>query len=110
MDTKSLRREVQRLGPVRRGRRFPAELRERLLAAVRELRADGMEFGEIGAALEISSETARRYHEQRRAPRLRRVEITPTMSEERLTLVSASGHRIEGLSVEGAATLMRLLS
>ena len=112
-DTKELRSEVRRHGPSRRGRKFSAELRERLVGAVRALHAQGARFQEIGTQLGISEETARRYAERgaERGTRMRPVELEASVGREHaLSVVTPSGIRAEGLSVAETAALLRLLS
>lgn len=109
MDTKALRREVRRFGPSRRGRRFPTEVRGRLVAAVCALRAEGAGWATIGERLGISGETARRYYDD--SPGLRPVEVAATSEADApLSLVTPMGLRLEGLTVERAAALLRMLS
>jgi hypothetical protein len=113
MGLKQLRREVERLGAPRPGRRFPEDLKQRLVAAMLELREEGFGWLAIGDALGITGETARRWHggiERRREPRMVPVEVEADDDEtEGVVLVSPSGYRLEGLTVDEAAELLRAL-
>jgi hypothetical protein len=113
MDVKGLRREVERLGAPRPGRRFPEDLRQRLVAAVLELREEGLGWLVIGDALGITGETARRWHgrtRSRRESRMVPVEVEDEEDElDGVVIISPSGYRIEGLSVDEAAELLRAL-
>jgi hypothetical protein len=113
MDVKGLRREVERLGAPRPGRRFPEDLKQRLVAAVLELREEGLGWLVIGDALGITGETARRWHGGSRT--FRESQMVPVEVEveedelDGLVIIAPSGYRIEGLTVHEAARLLRAL-
>jgi len=109
MDTKALRREVRKSGPARRGRRFPEDLRQRVSAAVRQLREEGAGYVEIGQALGISAETARRMLSERARTQLVPVHVVAA-PQPTLVLTGPHGVRVEGLSVEQVALVLRALS
>ncbi len=115
--------------------RQSAELRERVLAKIRDLKADGWKQSEIAEALGLSQTMVSRYVNGRRrgastakegtskrAPSpvsLRPVEVTresapnsasSEKSERGRTLVLSAGARIEGLSLDDVVELARRLS
>lgn len=111
METKHLRREVERLGAPVRGRRFPEDLKRRLVAAVSQLRGQGLGWIAIGDALGIAGETARRWHDQ--APSAAAIVPVEVVDDEEVfegvAVVSPEGYRVEGLTVQEAAALLRAL-
>lgn len=112
VDTDELRRQVEAHGPRGRGRRFPAELRAELVEAVHQLRAEGRTWKGIGDALGVTPQTVRRWSVERAADApLVPVEIAAGRErEDGLVVVSPHGYRVEGLSLEQAAALLRALS
>jgi len=109
-DTAKLRRQVQRLGRADRGRRVPPQLRARLTAAARKLRSGGASWVAIGEALGVTGETARRWcASASTGTALVPVQVAEP-EEQPVSLVSPSGYRVEGLSLEQAAKLLRALS
>ena len=97
-----------------RGRRYPAELRQRVGAAAVARRRDGVSWQMIGGELGIPHETVRRLAAavgDDDVGAFKRVEITggrPPSSG--LWLTTATGHRVDGLDVESAAELLRRLA
>lgn len=89
--------------------------RDRLVAEVRRLHAAGQTLKEACRQVGIGEKTFRIWQAQRRAlPPLRPVEVkalVPIAPEPRsLSLAAPGGYRIEGLSVESAAQLLRALA
>lgn len=114
-EAKQIRSEVSKLRPDKR-RRYPDALRRRILDWVRRAVAEGMFEPACSKAIGVTSWrfTIWRRAEER-APRdeslaLVPVEVPMLATSSGLTLVSPSGHRIEGLSVEQAAMLLRELT
>ena len=112
----ALRRDVveQRAG-TGRGARYPAELRIRLTAFARRLRANGWSWGRIGSSVGLPGETLRLWLERdaRRQPRLVRVAVMPPPPPSvppTFSLVSPTGWRVEGLSLGSVVELIRGLA
>jgi transposase-like protein len=113
-----LRRALADQGPRGPGRRVPRLLRERVLVATRQGRAGGASVAKLAEALGLSVETLRRWLDrdvdgQPRAghPRPMPVAVIGDAAQSRgaLSLVTPSGFRVEGLSVETAAELLTRL-
>ena len=113
-----LRRALADQGPRGPGRRVPRLLRERLLVAIRQRRARGVGVAELAGALGLSGETLRRWLEDdvEEPPRGGHPRPMPVavigreaQSSGALSLVTPSGLRVEGLSVETAAELLTRL-
>lgn len=98
-----------------RGRSYPPELREQIVATTRMLRDGGWTWAAIGEALGMSPKelprTVRRWEGRSRAASARPVRIVekPTGPASPLTLMSPTGWRIEGLTVDTAAALLAKL-
>ena len=91
-----------------RGIRYDPGLKRRAIAFARAQRQDGASWAHIATELGMNFETVRRWCEEGRA--LRRVEVVreePKVAT--LSIVSASGFRLEGLTLEQAVTAMRAL-
>lgn len=101
------------------GRRYTPEERERLMAEVDRLREAGRSLEAACQEVGIADSSYRKWREAASpSPAMRPVEITalvPAMpapqapASETLSLVAPGGYRIEGLSVESAALLLRAL-
>ena len=101
----SLRREL-RSRVAGRGRRYEPGLKARLIAyAVRRCR-EGIAVQAIARELGVVFETVRRWCVAT-APAMREVQISPEPSSRTFTAVSPSGVRVEGLTLEDAAALLR---
>jgi hypothetical protein len=72
-----LRRQVEKLGPRGPGERFPESLKRELCAAAAAIRDEGASWREVGLALGLRMETARRFAESvvSMGARIRAVEI-----------------------------------
>jgi hypothetical protein len=102
-----------------RGKRYPDALRVRVTAWARKRRASGATFGAIGAELGLSSETVRRWTSGSAIATdvssvLVPVEVVPDrLSPDRasplVTVVSPTGFRLEGLSLQDAITVLARL-
>lgn len=91
-----------------RGKRYSAELKQRVAAAAIELRRKGQGWQSIGRLLGIPHETVRRFADGAgRAAFVPVVVAEPKSSG--LTLVTPEGVRVEGLSVAEVAEILRRL-
>lgn len=102
-------------------RRYEPLERERILAEIGRLESRGLSLTAACEAAGVSTRSLRRWQE---APdgevRLRPVEVTAvvpaaprepgSVAHPVLSLVAPGGYRVEGLSVESAATLLRALA
>lgn len=117
MDTQDLRDEVARAG-TDEGRRFDPELRERLVAAARELSRRGMRRVEIAESLGISASTVTRYLRLEGATEdvgdavmvevvhdFRSGSLPPSKS-----VTTPGGFRVEGLALDEVVSLLEALS
>ncbi|MCK6574596.1 helix-turn-helix domain-containing protein [Myxococcota bacterium] len=113
-----LRRALADQGPRGPGRRVPCLLRERVVAAVRRRREDGVSVAKLAEALGLSVETLRRWLDaavegQRSAGRARPMPVAviggAAQGRGALSLVTPTGFRVEGLSVDTAAELLARL-
>ena len=97
-----------------RGVRYPEALRVEAVACAREGLASGVSLREVASRLGIGMPTLSRWLEQGRVG-LREVEVLePVLPAGRavgagVVLVTASGHRVEGLELAQVAELLRAL-
>jgi transposase len=112
-------RELQdlrrRLGTLPRGsgRRFPAALRERIIAWTVERRARGAWWCELSRELGVPAQTLKRWATRRpdRALSLRPVDVIDDVPSTRtVTIVAPSGLRLEGVTIADAITILRGLA
>ena len=110
-DGARLRRELAEFESGR-GKRYPAGLRGRVVAWARQRRSAGASWEEVKRELGQRGDTIRRWCRMVDAPLPRTralvpVRIVPQYNSTRLvTVVSARGHRVEGLTIAEAAQLL----
>lgn len=94
-----------------RGKRYPAELRLRLRRWVRRRRGEGASAAAIAAELSLPLSTVSHWASSRSQPTaLVPIEVVPDPRPSRtLRVLSPSGFAVEGVTVEEAASLLRLL-
>ena len=114
-DVSTLRRRVHALGPRHRGARVPPALRAAIAAYAREERGGGASCGAIAERLGVSAESIRRWVRTRlardgMAGGLVPVHVVAEAGVKTLTVRSPTGYRVEGLSVEETAALLRRLA
>jgi hypothetical protein len=105
-----LRRELGKVTS-RRGRCFPAELKERVSRWLVSQRVSGAMIADLALELGLSTGTVLKWSAgAKRSRALLPVEIVPSVRAERsVSLVSPSGFRLEGLLLAEAAELLRAL-
>jgi hypothetical protein len=106
-DIQKLRAALARRGRAR-GKRYTANLKQRIAGAASVLRGRGHGWHAIGQFLGVPHETARRFAGGRAAPGFVPVEVIGTASGG-LSLVSPDGYRVEGLGVADVAEILRRL-
>jgi len=98
--------------PRGRGRRVPAELRERIVAWTAPRRARGAWWRELSRSLGVPAKTLKRWATPR-APRvlaLRPVDVIDEAPVRTVTIVAPSGLRIEGVMIADVITILRGLA
>ncbi len=98
------------------GKRFPAEIRSQVLRVVEVERSKGMTWRKIAEQLGVTQQKLFRWRRQERSGRpanafvpVRIVEARKSTPAEGLSLVTPSGYRLEGLTLESAANLLARL-
>ena len=111
-ELKTLRRELSR-GERGRGKRYDEDLKQRTIRWATERRSEGLSWMLIADELGVGLDTVRRWCVSPNSSTSRalvRVRVVPTASEGRtVSVVSASGHRVDGLSLAEAALILRAL-
>ena len=115
---KAARGALADLGERGRTTRVPAKARAAVVACTRAQRAAGVPWRDIAGSLGLSPESLRRWlaaatekpGRQRAAPLVAPVRVRPEAVSRGLALVTASGHRIEGLTLDDALVALRVLS
>jgi hypothetical protein len=101
--------------PRGRGRRVPAELRERIVAWTAACRARGAWWCELSRALGVPAKTLKGWTTPRaphtaRALALRPVHVIDEAPVRTVTIVAPSGLRIEGVTITDVITILRGLA
>jgi transposase-like protein len=106
-------RDAIALLPSGRSRRYSAALKARVLDVVRARREQDASWEQLSEELGVSLETLRRWYvvqPPRAARRLRRVHVVAERERAgAVSVVSASGHRVEGLTLDQTIALLRAL-
>jgi len=116
MDTVELQ-DLRRVLATHNGRRLPARLRERVVAYARRRRRGGATIRAVGVELGFSYETIRRWTSVAAADGVETVPVpveivaaaAASAVERTMSVVSPAGFRVDGLSLDEAATLLRAL-
>lgn len=99
--------------PSGRSRRYSPALRSRILDVVHARRAQGASWAQLAEQLDVSLETLRRWYattSTKGVTRMRRVRVVAERpASSGVTLVSASGNRVEGLTLEQVIAMLRAL-
>lgn len=89
-------------------RKYPLELRERLVAFVREQRSAGIQLKSIAERVGVSATLLHRW-DVKRVAKFRRVELRPPAVMSRLVLHAPHGVRVEGLGVDELVAILQRL-
>ncbi|MGQ0506587.1 MAG: hypothetical protein ACT4TC_14840 [Myxococcaceae bacterium] len=119
-ELKLLKEEISLLGPVSPSRRYPDELRQRILAWVAAERERGVARKEVTSVIGIPWETVtlwrRRMNAAAPVEEFQRVRVVtkklgrpPLQRVSTLTLRTPNGHLVEGLTVDALALLLSKL-
>lgn len=111
-EAERLRGSVARLGAAH-GRRYPAGMKELLLAFVDRAREAGMSASEVSRRLGVSQRQLSNWRVAVRAARPKAmvpVRVVDEIATPKTTLVSPAGFRIEGITVAQAIEVLRALS
>ena len=111
------REAVKGLGRRGRTQRIPMAVRERVVAYARVARADGVSWRRIARSVGLSTSGVQRFVQSKRSqPRASLVPVVVQAPPEgspsgraELHLLTPSGHRLEGLSLEQALVLVQAL-
>jgi len=110
-ELRGLRRELDRI-ECGQGISYPDPLRERITAWADRRRADGATLREIARAVGVSAESLRRWMLGRTTTALIPVEVVADPIDERsdsVRIMTAAGHRIEGLTIADTIAIARVL-
>lgn len=108
-EAEKLRFELDNIG-TRRGRCMPPHLKERVSSWITSQRAIGRSAADLAAELGIAPGTALRWSSGKRKSLVPvRIVAEAPMIKQKYTVISPSGFRVEGLSIEEAAHLLREL-
>lgn len=113
LELRDLRRRLDAV-PRGRGRRFPAPLRERVVAWVTARRARGVGWRELSRELGVPARTLEHWALLRPEPEhivaLRPIDVIDEPSCRTVTVVAPSGVRIEGVTIADVITILRGLA
>jgi hypothetical protein len=91
-----------------RGKLYPPDTQARVVEFAQRRRAEGVSWNQIAGELGMRFETVRRWCA--RAPTMRAVEVVAeTRPSGAVSVLSPSGYRLEGLTLEEAVTVLRAL-
>lgn len=102
----TLRSAIDEIPANGRSRRFPAPLKAAVARYVIDARRRGVRTAQLESDLSISWETLRRWTRDARPPTPVAVHVTPDPAPAGVALVSPSGWRIEGLSLDDVRALV----
>jgi hypothetical protein len=115
-DLKAFRQAAEERGLGRRGRRYPEELRELAVKYWRRAERDGTARGAVANELGVAEQTLSRWEARLPTPstasEIREVvviEDDEPLFPPTLALVTPSGYRVEGLSLDDVSVLLGAL-
>jgi hypothetical protein len=94
-----------------RGKRYPPALKARIIEFAQSRRGDGASWAEVAGDIGIAFETLRRWCMAAEAkPRtMVPVRVVADRDEATVSVVSAGGHRVDGLTLPEAIAVLRAL-
>jgi transposase-like protein len=95
-----------------RGKRYPRELKARIIEHARARRGEGVSWARIAQELGLAFETIRRWCvavEAKPSRSMVPVRVVAEADERAVSVVSPAGHRIEGLTLQQAVAVLRAL-
>jgi len=105
---KELRQAIEKLEGRGRGKRYPTELRDRILGYVEARISDGVTLEKIGEEIAMSWRTLSRWRSERRGG-FKKVEVA-VETKKTVTVHGPCGVRVDGLDLDETAELIRRLS
>jgi hypothetical protein len=105
----SARRALKAPGPRGQTTRIPESVRGVVLAYVREARRIGETWAGIAENVGLSETALHRWHRGGQKKFLPVVVSKPPLQEMKLTLTTAGGERLEGLSLQDAVQIVKAL-
>jgi transposase len=104
-----IRAAISMLASNARRRRFPKELRDRILSYAQSRRRQGKNIEEVAAELGMKWRTLQRWLSEQKPRRFRRVEVVADHTTS-VTVHAPGGVRVEGLNIADIAELIRRLA
>jgi hypothetical protein len=112
MDGASIRKQIEGLGPRKRGGRLPQSLRREIADYAQHRRSEGVTVSDIARETGVSEESVRRWSSSQRARRRALVPVrvrADGSTSHGIVIHTAQGHRVTGLDLEGAVRFVRIL-
>ncbi|MFQ5472709.1 MAG: hypothetical protein ACE5FA_07490 [Dehalococcoidia bacterium] len=112
MDGASIRKQVNALGPRKRGVRLPQSLRREIADYARHRRSEGGKVSDIAREAGVSEESVRRWSSSKRTRSRALVPVrvrAEGSASNGIVIHTAQGHRVTGLDVDGAVRFLRIL-
>lgn len=110
--TSSLRQALSRHEPAR-GKKYPEALEKRAVEYARAQRMAGVSWNRIASELGLRYETVRQWVEKagaaKKTPTMRAVKVVAERARPTVSIVSPSGARIEGVTLDDAVAVLRAL-
>jgi hypothetical protein len=92
-----------------RGKRYSPDLKARIIEFAQSRRDEGASWAEVAGDIGIAFETVRRWCMERKPGAMVPVQVVPDRDEATVSVVSAGGHCIEGLTLPNAIAVLRAL-
>jgi hypothetical protein len=95
-----------------RGKRYPRDLKARLIEFSLARRGEGASWVQISGDVGVAFETLRRWclaSEPRTSRAMVPVRVVADVADRTVSIVSGGGHRIEGLTLQEAVAVLRAL-
>jgi hypothetical protein len=94
-----------------RGKRYPPDLKARIIEFAQSQRGEGASWAEVAGEVGIGFETLRRWcmAAEPKPRAMLPVRVVPDRDEANFSVVSASGYRVDGLTLPEAIAVLRAL-